>query len=68
MRIKGELPGNTLDKNLKAPANLAAPEDGLTPTSIKLTWDKVEGATAYDIEELMAWSTTSRVAIPSSST
>ena len=47
---KGELPGNTLDKNLKAPANLAAPEDGLTPTSIKLTWDKVEGATAYDIE------------------
>ena len=47
---KGELPGNTLDKNLKVPTNLAAPEDGLTPTSIKLTWDKVEGATSYDIE------------------
>ena len=46
---KGELPGNTLDASLKAPANLAAPQDGLTPTSIKLTWDKVEGASSYDI-------------------
>ena len=46
----GELSGDTLNESLKAPTNLAAPEDSLTPTSIKLTWDKVEGATSYDIE------------------
>ena len=46
---KGDLPGNTLDESLKAPTNLKAPDDGLTPTSIKLTWDKVEGASSYDI-------------------
>ncbi|MDO4436487.1 MAG: glycoside hydrolase family 31 protein [Coriobacteriaceae bacterium] len=47
---KGDLDGNKLDASLKAPTNLTAPEDGLTPTSIKLTWDKVEGAASYDIE------------------
>lgn len=45
----GALGGDTLNENIAAPANLAAPEDALTPTSIKLTWDKVEGATSYDI-------------------
>ena len=31
------------------PTNLAAPEDGKTPTSITLTWDAVEGATGYEV-------------------
>lgn len=47
---EGALPGTELDASLKAPANLAAPEDGLTPTSVKLTWGTVEGAEGYDIE------------------
>ncbi len=47
---EGALPGTELDASLKAPANLAAPADGLTPTSIKLTWDAVKGAEGYDIE------------------
>ena len=46
---KGAMPRNVLDRSLSAPANLQAPKDGLTPTSIKLTWDKVDGATSYDI-------------------
>lgn len=47
---EGALPGTELDASLKAPANLAAPADGLTPTSAKLTWDAVKGAEGYDIE------------------
>ena len=47
---EGALPGTELDASLKAPANLAAPANGLTPTSIKLTWDAVKGAEGYDIE------------------
>lgn len=47
---EGALPGTELDASLKAPANLAAPADGLTPTSVKLTWDAVKGAEGYDIE------------------
>lgn len=47
---EGALPGTELDASLRAPANLAAPANGLTPTSIKLTWDAVKGAEGYDIE------------------
>ena len=47
---KGDLPANSLNENLAAPANLAAPEDDITPTSIKLTWDAVAGATGYELE------------------
>lgn len=47
---EGALSGTELDASLKAPANLAAPADGLTPTSAKLTWDAVKGAEGYDIE------------------
>lgn len=46
----GKLFANELNKNLAAPANLAAPEDGITPTSIKVTWDKVADAKGYELE------------------
>ncbi len=32
------------------PGNFRAPEEDITPESIKLTWDEVEGATTYDVE------------------
>lgn len=41
---------NEVNTNLKAPENFMAPEDSITPDSIKLTWDKVEGAESYEIE------------------
>lgn len=44
------LAADCLNENLSAPANLAAPEDATTPTSIKLTWGKVDGATSYDLK------------------
>lgn len=46
----GDLPENVLNENLATPANLAAPEDQKTPTSIALTWDAVEGATSYELK------------------
>ncbi|WP_195420310.1 TIM-barrel domain-containing protein, partial [Collinsella sp. D33t1_170424_A12] len=45
----GKLPSDSVVQDLAAP-KLSAPEDGLTPTSIKLAWNKVEGATGYDIK------------------
>lgn len=44
----GKLPADTVVDGLAVP-QLAAPSDGLTPTSVKLAWNKVEGATGYDI-------------------
>lgn len=44
------LAADRFNENLSAPANLAAPEDATTPTSIKLTWGKVDGATSYDLK------------------
>lgn len=41
---KGVLGADTLNKDLAAPAELTAPEDAKTPTSIVLNWKKVEGA------------------------
>ncbi len=46
----GRLGADALNEGLTAPLNFQAPEDALTPTSIKLTWDVVEGATSYDIK------------------
>ena len=46
---EGNIPGDDVVSDLAVP-QLAAPEDGLTPTSIKLTWNKVDGATGYDIK------------------
>lgn len=44
------LAADRFNENLSAPVNLAAPEDATTPTSIKLTWGKVDGATSYDLK------------------
>ena len=44
------LAADRFNESLSAPANLAAPEDATTPTSIKLTWGKVDGATSYDLK------------------
>ena len=41
---------NELNENLAAPSNFAAPEDSITPDTIKLVWDEVEDATSYDVE------------------
>ncbi|MDY4041817.1 MAG: glycoside hydrolase family 31 protein [Collinsella sp.] len=46
----GKLPANGLNESLGTPADLAAPEDGKTPTSIGLTWGAVDGATSYELE------------------
>ena len=46
----GDLPANVPNDSLAAPANLAAPDEQKTPTSIALTWDPVEGATSYELE------------------
>ncbi len=46
----GDLPANVPNESLAAPANLAAPDEQKTPTSIALTWDPVEGATSYELE------------------
>lgn len=46
----GELPANQLNESLAAPADLAAPEDAKTPTSIKLTWSAVADATSYELK------------------
>lgn len=47
---KGVLGADTLNKDLAAPAELTAPEDAKTPTSIVLNWKKVEGAASYEIK------------------
>lgn len=52
--VKGFENDGHLDKDqenagLAAPS-LQVPEDGKTPTSLKLTWNKVADATSYDIE------------------
>ncbi|MGL5381000.1 discoidin domain-containing protein, partial [Clostridium sp.] len=41
---------NEINENLSAPANLRAPEELITPTTIDLAWDAVEGATGYEVE------------------
>ncbi|MBE6469382.1 MAG: hypothetical protein E7001_05415 [Coriobacteriaceae bacterium] len=47
---EGNLPSNDVVKELAAPKLKQPTEDDLTPTSIKLSWNKVEGATGYDIK------------------
>lgn len=39
-----------LTDNLAVPANLLAPTESITPTSITLNWDDVDGAASYDVE------------------
>ncbi len=46
----GKIDKNEVNKNLSSPTGLAAKEDTITPTSIKLTWNKVENATGYELE------------------
>ena len=46
----GKLPADQLNESLAAPADLAAPEDAKTPTSIKLTWSAVADATSYELK------------------
>ncbi|MDO4595852.1 MAG: glycoside hydrolase family 31 protein, partial [Coriobacteriaceae bacterium] len=46
---EGNLPSDKVVDSIAVPT-LTAPEDGLTPTSIKLAWNKIEGATGYDIK------------------
>lgn len=46
----GELSTDGLNEKLSAPANLSAPEDPKTPTSISLSWDSVADATSYELE------------------
>ncbi|MFR2445867.1 MAG: discoidin domain-containing protein, partial [Thomasclavelia spiroformis] len=41
---------DALNEELSVPTNVNAPEEDKTPTSIKVQWDKVEGATNYEIE------------------
>ena len=45
---EGHIGSSQVIDSLQAPT-LKAPEDGLTPTSVKLTWNKINGATGYDI-------------------
>ena len=45
---EGNLPSDKVVESIAAPT-LQAPTDGLTPTSVKLTWNKVDKATGYDI-------------------
>ncbi|MGL5381581.1 TIM-barrel domain-containing protein, partial [Clostridium sp.] len=45
-----ELDKNEVNDAMQTPSNFTAPEDLITPTSIDLTWDAVEGATSYDVE------------------
>ena len=40
---------DTINNDLSVPQNVNAPEDNKTPTSIKVQWDTVEGATSYEI-------------------
>ena len=47
---EGSLPSTELDANLSAPTGLAAPTDDMTPTSIKLSWSAVTGASGYELE------------------
>lgn len=46
----GDLDKPQLNDELKAPADLKAIQDEITPTVIPLTWNKVDGATSYEIE------------------
>lgn len=46
----GDLDKNVLNKDLKAPANVRAPEESITPDTIHLQWDAVENATGYEVE------------------
>ena len=45
----GNLSADQINEDLAVPANLAAPEEQITPTSIDVTWDPVEGATSYEL-------------------
>lgn len=44
----GELPNESENANLKAPV-ITPVEDNITPTSIEIAWNAVDGATAYDL-------------------
>ncbi len=46
---EGNIAADKLNENLATPANLAAPEEEITPTSINVTWDAVEDATGYEL-------------------
>ncbi|MBX7328194.1 discoidin domain-containing protein [Clostridium chauvoei] len=45
-----EIAKNEENTSLNSPLNFRAPEEEITPESIKLEWDNVEGATSYDVE------------------
>ena len=45
----GKLPADKLNTQLAAPTLNQPGKDDLTPTSVKLTWNKVDGAIGYDI-------------------
>ena len=47
---KGEMGKDTLNSQLGVPANLDAPQDQKTPTSIALTWAPVDNATSYEVK------------------
>ncbi len=47
---EGDLGANTLNPNLGVPQNVRAPEETITPTSIQVEWDAVDGATSYEIK------------------
>lgn len=46
----GNLDKNQLNANLKAPENVRAPEEEITPDTIQLKWDEVTDATSYEVE------------------
>ena len=45
-----EVDKNEVNNKLSVPNNFKAKEEEITSDSIKLTWDKVEGANSYDLE------------------
>ena len=45
----GQLPANGVNEQLQVPAEFKAVEEGITPTSIELTWQETENAQNYEL-------------------
>lgn len=45
----GGLGKNEINKTLEVPSNLVCPEESKTPTSLTLSWDKVDQAKSYEL-------------------